>query len=96
MGFVQIIRVRSARYADLEAAHERWLAATEGKRTVVREIVGKDRNDEGVYWLIVEFPDHESAMRNSALPETSDIAAAIAALSDEPPQFFDLDVIRRD
>ena len=62
----------------------------------MREKVTKDRDDDGLYWIIVEFPDHEAAMRNSALPETAEIAAAIAAVSDEPPQFLNLDVLRTD
>lgn len=96
MGFVQIIRVRTSRFDELERAHEKWRAATEGTRTVTRELVTKDRNAEDVYWVVVEFPDHAAAMRNNELAATQDIAQAIAELADEPPQFLDLDVLRTD
>lgn len=96
MGFVQMIRIKSGSYEELERRHEKWLAATEGVRTVTREVIGKDRNADDVYWVIVEFPDHEAAMRNNDLPATHEIAQAIAELADEPAQFVDLDVLRRD
>ena len=57
MGFVQIIKLRSDRFDELEAAHDEWRAATEGQRTVVREMLCQDRDDPGSYWMIVEFPD---------------------------------------
>lgn len=94
MGFVQIIRVKTSRFDDLERAHERWRAATEGTRTATRELITKDRNAADVYWIVVEFPDHAAAMRNNDLAATNEIAAAIAALAEEPPQFIDLDVVR--
>jgi hypothetical protein len=96
MGFVQIIRMKTSRPDELERIHETWRAATEGVRTVSRELVTKDRNANDVYWIIVEFPDHDAAMRNNELAATHEIAAAMAALAEEPLQFLDLDVLRID
>jgi hypothetical protein len=96
MGFVQIIRMKTSRPDELERMHETWRAATEGTRTVTRELITKDRNADDVYWIIVEFPDHDAAMRNNDLAATREIADAMTALAEEPPQFLDLDVLRID
>ncbi len=96
MGFVQLIRLATSRFDAVEQAHETWLAATTGKRTATRELITRDRDTANVYWMIVEFPDHEAAMRNSDLPETGEIARALAELADEPLQFINLDVLRAD
>ena len=55
MGFVQIIEIKTSRFADLEALHERYLADTEGTRTVVSERICHDRDNPGTYVIIVEF-----------------------------------------
>ena len=44
------------------------------------------------YVIVVEFPSYEDAMRNSALPETSEFAGRMMALCDGPPTFRNLDV----
>ena len=94
MGFVQIIKLTTDRFAELEAAHEQWLAATEGQRTTTREVICTDRDNPNQYWIIVEFPDYDAAMRNSELPATQEIAAKMAALCTDAPQFINLDVVR--
>ena len=42
---------------------------------------------------MVFFDSYESAMENSALPETGDFATRMMALCDRPPVFHDLEVI---
>ena len=73
---------------------EEWRQATEGKRTVRREIVAADRNRPGHYFAIVFFDSYESAMENSNLPETQAAAEKYMALSDGQPVFYDLDVLQ--
>ncbi len=96
MGFVQIIKMSTADYAGLEAAHEEWLRDTEGQRTVTRDIICENRDKPGEYWVIVEFPSYEDAMRNNALPATAKIAEQMAALSGGQLEFFNLDLHRQD
>ena len=96
MGFVQIIKLTTDRLDDLEAAHDDWLAATEGQRTVTREMVCENRDRPGEYWMIVEFPDHEAAMKNNDLPATNEISGRLAALATGAPEFVNLDLIRTD
>lgn len=94
MAFVQIIKIRSGDLAGLDAAHEEWLAASEGQRTVSRELLCSNRDDPDEQWILVEFPSYEAAMQNNDLPATSEIAGKIAALADGEPQFVNLDVRR--
>ncbi len=96
MGFVQVIKVSTAKFADLEAAHLEWLEATEGQRTVTRDTICENRDKPGEYFVIVEFPSYEDAMRNNDLPATARIAQKMAELSDGEPEFYNLDVRRRD
>ena len=96
MKFVQIMKVTTSKMAEMEAAHERWLEATEGQRTVSREMICENRDKPGEYWIIVEFPSYEDAMKNNDLPATSAIAEAMAGLVDAPPEYFNLDLVRED
>lgn len=96
MKFVQVMKVKTSRFPEVEAAHEEWLKATEGHRTVTREVVCENRDKPGEYWIVVEFPTYEDAMRNNDLPATAQIAQKMAALCDAPTEFLNLDVLRVD
>ena len=96
MGFVQIIKATTSKMAEMEAAHEEWLTATDGQRTVSREMICENRDKPGEYWMIVEFPSYEDAMTNNDLPATQVIAEKMASLVDGPPEFVNLDLVRQD
>jgi hypothetical protein len=96
MSFVQVIKLRTSKFDDVDAAHSEWVRATEGVRTTTRELICQDRDHPGEYWVIVEFPSYEDAMRNNDLPATATIARRMAELTDAPPEFVNLDVIRTD
>jgi quinol monooxygenase YgiN len=93
MSFIQLIEVRTTRYDEIQALEREWERATEGKRTLRREIVCRDRNDPERFVMIAFFDSYESAMENSALPETEAISSEFAALVDGPMGFRDLDVV---
>jgi hypothetical protein len=92
MGFVQIIDFRADDVDALKKANGEWRAATEGKRTLRRELVIQDRNDPTHYQVLAFFDSYESAMENSALPETQAGAEQFAALTRDL-SFGDFDVI---
>ena len=92
MAFIQIVETRTKNMDEIMKLDEQWEQATEGKRTVRRAIVGRDRNDPERHVIIAFFDDYESAMQNSNLPETQEFAAKQSALA-ETVQFIDLDVI---
>ena len=72
------------------------MATSSLTRTVTREMVCENRDRPGEYWMIVEFPDHEAAMKNNDLPATNEISGRLAALATGAPEFVNLDLIRTD
>jgi quinol monooxygenase YgiN len=93
MAFVQVIDFSTSQYDELMALDAQWRAATEGKRTLRRSIVARDRKDPNHYLVFAFFDDYESAMANSQLPATGEFAAKQQALADGPATFLDLDIL---
>ena len=93
MEFIQIIEMRTSKFDELNALEDEWRKATEGKRTLRRSIIARDRNDPERYLILAFFDDYESAMVNSNLPETAEFGQKQSALLDGPMVFTDLDVI---
>ena len=92
MAFIQIVEFTTA---DIDAVRQidgEWEKATEGKRTARRQIITRDRNHPDRYRVLVFFDSYESAMENSALPETQQFAEKYRAATTEMA-FHDLDVI---
>ncbi|GGO50584.1 hypothetical protein GCM10012287_30640 [Streptomyces daqingensis] len=96
MTFVQIIEYETSRADELEDTFDEWLAASEGKRTVLQELHTRDREKPGHYVDIVEFPSYEAAMRNNELPETQHVAERMRSLCDGEPRFINLEVAREE
>ncbi|MGH9048817.1 MAG: hypothetical protein ACRDY4_03710 [Acidimicrobiia bacterium] len=90
--FVQVIEYQTSKFDEMQKATDAYRAATEGRRTVGRVVVGADRDRPGTYLTIAEFPSYEEAMRNNDLPETAELAGKMQALADGPPTFRNLDV----
>jgi hypothetical protein len=93
MAFMQIIEFRTSDMERARQVDDDWWRDTEGKRTVRREVVARDRSDPGRYFAVVFFDSYESAMENSSLRETQAAAEQHAEMSDSPPVFHDLDVV---
>ena len=96
MKFVQLIEMKTDRYPEIEKLHEKWLAATEGSRTVKLEWVMQDRDDPSRYVIMVLFDSFEDAMKNNDLAATGEIAAGMSSLTAEPAIFRNLDLLRVD
>ena len=93
MEFVQIIECRTSKFDEILKLEQEWRRATEGKRTLLRSIVTRDRNDPNRYLILAFFDSYESAMANSNLPETGEFGAKQAQLAEAPMVFTDLDVV---
>lgn len=93
MAFVQIMEFNTDRFEEGQALERDWEARTEGKRTLRRQVVGRDRSDPTRHVVLAFFDSYESAMENSNLPETQEFAEKWAALADGPPRFIDLDIL---
>jgi len=93
MAFVQIIEFRTTDIDRARQVNDEWWRATEGKRTVRRELLAHDRSDPSRWFAVVFFDSFESAMENSDLPETQASALEYRKMSDGPPVFYDLDIV---
>ena len=93
MAFIQIIEMKTSKIDELTALEEQWKKATEGKRTLRRSIVTRDRNNPNRHLILAFFDSYESAMENSNRPETGQFAEQMQKLCDGPPKFVNLDVI---
>lgn len=92
MTFIQIIEGQTDEFDAITALADTWAQETEGRRTARRSISTRDRNDPSHFVTIVFFDSYESAMENSELPETQELATKMSALLAGPPTFHDLDV----
>jgi hypothetical protein len=93
MAFVQIIEFRTSDIDRARRVNDEWWDATEGRRTARRELLARDRSDPSRCFAVVFFDSFESAMENSELPETQASAQEYRKMSDEPPVFYDLDIV---
>jgi hypothetical protein len=93
MAFVQLIEFRTADVEEARQIDEEWWRATEGKRTVRRELLARDRSDPDRYFAVVFFDSYESAMENSSLPETQAAAEQYLKVTSSQPVFYDLDIL---
>jgi quinol monooxygenase YgiN len=96
MAFIQIIDSVTSKMDQIEALSEEMRADTSSTSTAEKVTITKDRDRAGHFLVIVEFPSYEAAMANSENPATQAFARKMAALCDEPPAFYNLDVIRTD
>lgn len=90
--FVQLIEFRTERVDDLDAMTREWAAEIGADRAARWTIGAADRDRPGSYVAIVAFPDHESAMANSAHPATEKFAMRLKEMCDGEPVFRNLDV----
>jgi len=93
MAFIQIIKYRTSRPEEVEKL-EAEMQASGRQPLFTRVAVGRDKTDPNLYYTIVEFPDEAAARANNDAPETQAFAAKMMALSDGPPEFMDIDVLR--
>jgi len=93
MAFMQIIEFRTSDIERARQINDEWWGATEGKRTLRRELLACDHSDPSYCCAVVFFDSYESAMENSNLPETQASAEQYMKISDGPPVFYDLDIL---
>ena len=84
MSFVQIVDLHTKNVDEIQSLEREWEQATEGKRTLRRSIIGRDRNDPDHYVVVAFFDSYESAMTNSNLAETGEFGRKQTELLDEP------------
>lgn len=93
MSFIQIEDLHTDHITEISDLGDQWRRDTAGRRTLLSDRVYVDRNDPTHYVAVNEFASYESAMVNSALPETDAIAASFAALVTGEVTYLDLDLV---
>jgi quinol monooxygenase YgiN len=92
-GFVQVIEWKTSRIDEVQKLNDEWRERFP-EMGPSRVIVCSDRDNDGSYMTIVEFSSYEAAMENSKDPATSEFAEKMGALTDGPPVFHNLDIVR--
>ena len=96
MKFTQIIEFSTTRIDEFNATLDTWITSTEGNRIPHRAVLRRDREAEDRYLLMVEFSSYDQGMENSKRPATAEFAAFLTGISDAPPTFRNLDVLREE
>ncbi len=91
MSFIQIVQFETDNIDELRERGKRY--EEEGGGGGGKGTVCADRDNPGRYYIIAQFDSYEAAMENSNKPETQELAADMAKLSNGPPTFYNLDVI---
>lgn len=92
MAFVQLIQFQTDRIEEGRAHIDAYLAATKGRRTSIRSVLGRDRDNPDHFVNIVFFDSYDDAMTNSNLPETAELAGKLDELAKGEPTFMNLDI----
>lgn len=96
MTFVQLVDYETDHPEEVDKVFDQWMKATEGKRTVMHEMHGQDREMSTHFIDIIEFPSYQAAMENNQLTETQQSADQFRALCKSEPRFVNLEVKREE
>lgn len=91
--FIQIMEFDTSRIDEVEAVARRMQAERGDALLATKSTITEDRDRRGHYYVIVEFPSYEEAMKNSNDPATGRFSEEMGKLLDAPPTFRNLDVV---
>ena len=91
--FLQLIEFHARDLDGFGRIVEDWRERMGREATARWGVVAADRDRPGTYVEIVAFPDHDSAMRNSDHPVTSDFAKRMQEVTEGEASFRNLDVV---
>jgi quinol monooxygenase YgiN/predicted small metal-binding protein len=91
-GFIQLIEFRTHRIEEFDEQVRRFPEEMGADSTVRWAINCTDRDNPGSYLQVVAFPDHASAMANSAHPVTRAFAERMGKICEGEASFRNLDV----
>jgi hypothetical protein len=90
--FLQLIEFHARDLGGFRNLTELWRERMGDETTARWGLVGADRDRPDTYVEVVAFPDHESAMRNSEHPVTTDFAKQLQEVTEGEAAFRNLDV----
>ena len=93
-GFVQIIEWKTSKLDGVMMAFNEDWRQRYPDMGPTRVMVTADRDNEGTYLTVVEFPSYEAAMKNNDDPATAEFAEHMKLFSDGMLMFRNLDLLR--
>ena len=90
--FIQLIDYETDRAAEIDAAMRSAMSDGDAMPGFVRLDHTRDHDNPRHFTTIVEFASYESAMANSAKPETGEMASQLASMCTSGPSYTNLDV----
>ena len=93
MSYVQIIEFTTRQPDEMKALGDKYIADTEGRRTVTRSTIYMDQAEPHRYIAVVEFPGRLEAMENDNLAETEEFAEKLAELCDGPLAYRNFELV---
>jgi hypothetical protein len=93
MAFIQVIEFDSSRIDDVRKLDAEYEDRIRKEMSASRAILCENRDRPGHFMQLVFFDSYESAMENSDLPLTQELAQKMMALADGAPTFHNLDVV---
>jgi len=88
--FIQVMQGKCSRQDEMRALSDGW--AEQSGPDAPGWLGGTyGFTDDGTFFGVIRFTDRESAMANSARPETAEFAERMGALFDGPVEFHDSD-----
>ena len=91
--FVQLIEFTTSKFDEMEKLNDEW-RERHPDRGFNWMLLGADRDKPGSYVTMVSFDSYDAAMKNSEDPLTTEYSEKVSALTDGPPVFRNLDVVR--
>lgn len=92
-GFVQLFEFTTSKFDEVQKFNDEWRDRYPD-RGFNWLLLGADRDKDGTYVAMVHFDSYEAAMKNSEDPRTTEYSEKMAALTDGPLSFRNLDVVR--
>jgi hypothetical protein len=90
------MEIKTSRFEELSALLDKMQAERGDTMLSTRAVFAADRDRAGYYFAIIEFNSYEEAMKNSNDPATHEVVQKMRTLLDEPPRYYNLDVVRID
>jgi len=91
--FVQLIEFTTSKFDEMEKFNDEWRERYP-ERGYNWLVMTADRDKPGAYVTMVSFDSYDAGMKNSEDPRTTEFAEKMAELTDAPPVFRNLDVVR--
>jgi hypothetical protein len=93
MPFIQIVEYETTHPDEVDAQMRAAVRSEPGASHITHLSQTRDHENPNHYLTLVEFPNYDVAMENSARPETTAMAKQLEQLCTSGPRYHNLDVL---